>query len=66
MSVKLGGTRPLATKFCFHEGVEVTIEHRFHVARFVVGAVIFYQLIRRLHVASNLTPPGVVTSLTSD
>ena len=40
--VKLGGTRPLSAKFRFHKGVEVTVKDRFHIARFVISAVVLH------------------------
>ena len=41
MTVKLSRTCPLSTKFRLHKGVQLAIKDRFHIARFVIRAVVF-------------------------
>src|ERR1039457_1350374 len=55
-------TRALAAKLGFHEAIEIALQNCFHVARFVVRAVLFHQLVGRLHVTANLRAPGIVAT----
>src|SRR5680860_1195400 len=60
---------------CLHERVQVTVQHRLHVARLAYRlfasvddacALVLGQLVRREHVASDLAPPRDISLLARD
>jgi hypothetical protein len=44
----------LTAKLGFHKSVQVAVEHRVDIARFVIAPMILHELIGRLHVTADL------------